>query len=159
MKSEQIRDDNLKKDFENQQKSLYYKMRDEKVNYLRKVHKTIFELEKKRIIEDKKEYMDFRKTKNFETRNMIDSIKSEYRNKLDILREKNKNEENERKIANEAQRAFLQALEKELRTEQTKEVNRVKDKWRHEKEKFEMMMKDEGFLQQRVMQLYKKGTF
>jgi len=159
MKSEKIRDDMLKKEFENQQKSLYYKMRDEKVNYLRKVHKTIFELEKKRIIEDKKEYMDFRKTKNSETRNMIDSIKSEYRNKLDMLREKNKNEENERKVANEAQRSFLQALEKELRTEQMKEVNRVKDKWRHEKEKFEMMMKDEGFLQQRVMQLYKKGTF
>jgi len=95
----------LKKEFENQQKSLYYKMRDEKVNYLRKVHKTIFELEKKRIIEDKKEYMDFRKTKNSETRNMIDSIKSEYRNKLDMLREKNKNEENERKVANEAQRS------------------------------------------------------
>jgi len=37
MKSEKIRDENLKKDFENQQKSLYFKMRDEKVNYLRKV--------------------------------------------------------------------------------------------------------------------------
>ncbi len=51
--------------------------------------------------------MDFRKTKNSETRNMIDSIKSEYRNKLDMLREKNKNEENERKIANEAQRSVI----------------------------------------------------
>ena len=40
-----------------------------------------------------------------------------------------------------------------------REAERIKDKWRFEKEKFEMMMKDEGFLQQRVMQLYKKGTF
>ena len=33
------------------QKSLYYKLRDEKVNYLRKIHRIIFELEKRKIIE------------------------------------------------------------------------------------------------------------
>jgi len=159
MKSEKIRDENLKKDFENQQKSLYFKMRDEKVNYLRKVHKTIFSLEKKRIIEDKKEYMEFRKTKNSETSNMIDSIKNEYKNKLNMLREKNKNDQYERKIASDAQRSFLQALEKEMKAEQMKEAERIKNKWRFEKEKFEMLMKDEGFLQEKVMSLYKKGTF
>jgi len=62
-------------------------------------------LEKKRIIEDKKEYIEFRKTKNSETRNMIDSIKNEYKNKLNMLREKNKNDQYERKIASDAQRS------------------------------------------------------
>lgn len=53
----------------------------------------------------------------------------------------------------------MKALETELRSEQMKEVNRLKNKWRLEKEKFEMLMRDEGFLEQRVMQMYKKGTF
>lgn len=67
-------------------------------------HKTIFELEKKRIIEDKREYLEFRNIKNKETRNMIDSIKNQYKNKLNILRERHQNEQYEQKAANEAQR-------------------------------------------------------
>lgn len=67
-------------------------------------------MEKKRIIEDKKEYIEFRKTKNDETRNMIDSIKNQYRNKVNLLKEKTKNEHYERKIASEAQRSVLNAL-------------------------------------------------
>jgi len=43
--------------------------------------------------------------------------------------------------------------------DQMKEVDRLKDKWRFEKERFEMMIKDEGFLEQKVMQLYKRGAF
>jgi len=156
---EKIKDESLKREFENQQKSLYYKMRDEKVNYLRRIHKTIFELEKKRIIDEKKTYMEFRRAKNMETGNMIESIKSQYKNKLNILKENNANQQNERKIAGEAQRTFLKTLENELRMDQRKEVERLKDKWRLEKERFEMMIKDEGFLEQKVMQLYKRGAF
>jgi hypothetical protein len=159
MRSERIRDEGLKREFENQQKSLYFKMRDEKVNYLRRIHKTIFELEKKRIIDDKKNYMEFRTSKNMETGNMIESIKNQYKNKLNILKENNTNQQNERKIASEAQRTFLKTLENELKMDQMKEVERLKDKWRLEKERFEMMIKDEGFLEQKVMQLYKRGAF
>ena len=36
---------------------------------------------------------------------MIDSIKNEYKNKLNMLREKNKNDQYERKIASDAQRS------------------------------------------------------
>ena len=36
------------------QKSMYFRLRDEKVNYLRKIHKIIFELEKRKIIDEKK---------------------------------------------------------------------------------------------------------
>jgi len=46
-----------------------------------------------------------------------------------------------------------------MKAEQMKEAERIKNKWRFEKEKFEMLMKDEGFLQEKVMSLYKKGTF
>ena len=42
--------------------------------------------------------------KNEQTRNIIESIKNEYKNKLDVLREKNLNDRHERKIAQEAQK-------------------------------------------------------
>jgi len=159
LRSERIRDEKIKQEFENQQKSLYFKMRDQKVNYLRRIHKTIFELEKKRIIEEKKEYIEFRKAKNEETCNMIESIKNDYKNRLSLLRESTKSQQNERKIASDAQRTFLKTLENELKMDQLKEMERLKNKCRLEKERFELMIRDDGFLEQKVMQLYKKGTF
>lgn len=53
----------------------------------------------------------------------------------------------------------MKNIEHELKVDQMREAERMRDKLRHEKERFEMMMKDEGFLTQKVMQLYKKGTF
>jgi len=50
------------------QKSMYYKLRDEKVNYLRKIHRIIFELEKRKIIDDKKMHKEERDKRNLETR-------------------------------------------------------------------------------------------
>jgi len=46
---------------------MYYKLRDEKVNYLRKIYKIIFELEKRKIIDNKKLYKEERNKKNKET--------------------------------------------------------------------------------------------
>lgn len=51
-------------EFENMQKSLYFKLRDEKVNYLRKIHKIIFELEKRKILDEKKVYKEERDKRN-----------------------------------------------------------------------------------------------
>jgi len=159
VKTQRINEDKLKTEFDNQQRSLYCKMRDEKVNYLRKIHKIIFELEKKRIIEEKKEFIEFRKLKNEQTRNIIESIKGEFKNKLDILREKNVNEKSERRIASEAQRMFLQTLEHELKMDQMKEMERLKDRWNQERGRFEMMIRDEGYLETKIMDLYKRGKF
>lgn len=49
---------NLQKEYENEQVSLYYKLRDEKITYLRKIHKIIFELEKAKIIDEKNQYKE-----------------------------------------------------------------------------------------------------
>lgn len=53
---------------------MYYKLRDEKVNYLRKIHKIIFELEKRKIIEDKKFHKEERDKRNQETRILLESM-------------------------------------------------------------------------------------
>lgn len=67
-------------------------------------HKTVFELEKKRLIEEKKEYIEARKYKNEQTRCIIESIENMYKNKLDLLREKQVNDQNERILVQRAQK-------------------------------------------------------
>jgi hypothetical protein len=66
----------LKEEYENEHLSMYYKMRDEKLNYLRKMyliyiyifklfkyhrHRIIFELEKRKIIDEKKDHLQRRR--------------------------------------------------------------------------------------------------
>lgn len=50
---------------------MYFKLRDEKVNYLRKIHKIIFELEKRKIIDEKKMYKEERDKRNEQTKLLL----------------------------------------------------------------------------------------
>lgn len=76
------------KEFDNMQKSLYFKLRDQKVNYLRKIHKIIFELEKRKIIDEKKMYKEERDRRNEQTKTLIDQMENYHRDQVDILKEK-----------------------------------------------------------------------
>ena len=71
---------------------------------LKSRHKVIFELEKKKIIEEKKEFIEFRKYQNEQTRNIIESIENAYKNKLEMLKEKNSLDQRERKLIEAAQK-------------------------------------------------------
>ena len=55
------------------------KLRDEKVNYLRKIHKIIFELEKRKIIEEKKMYKEERDRRNEQTKMLIDQMENQHK--------------------------------------------------------------------------------
>ena len=70
------------------QKSLYYKLRDEKVNYLRKIHKIIFELEKRKIIDEKKLYKEDRDRRNEQTKMVLDQMENHHRDQVDLLKTK-----------------------------------------------------------------------
>ena len=50
----------------------------------------------------------------------------------------------------------LSKLEKELKQEKQKQLNELKDAWRCEKEKFDLMVMDDGKLEQKIMALYNK---
>ena len=48
----------------------------------------IFELEKNKMIEEKKEYTEQRVKRNKQTRDMLDSIENAYRGKIQMLKAK-----------------------------------------------------------------------
>lgn len=51
---------------------------------------------------------------------------------------------------------MLSKLERELKQEKQKQLNELKDTWRCEKEKFDLMVMDDGNLEQKIMALYNK---
>ena len=53
---------------------MYYKLRDEKVNYLRKIQKIIFELEKRKIIDDKNMQKEERDKRNKQTKSLLEQM-------------------------------------------------------------------------------------
>ncbi|CAD8147292.1 unnamed protein product [Paramecium pentaurelia] len=155
-KMNQKKKDDLKKEFENEHLSMYYKLRDEKLNYLRKIHRIIFELEKRKIIDEKKDHLQMRRQQNIITRNALSSVENAYNDKITMLKEKLQNERKERHVAGVAQKQILSKLEKELKDEKIKQIQELKDIWRQEKERFDYLMKDDGELEKRILQIYKK---
>jgi hypothetical protein len=110
---------------------MYYKLRDEKTNYLRKMclinfiyklnylypinilhysHKIVFELEKRKIIEEKKQYRESRKMRNQEARFMLESIENSYKDKISILKEKLQQQRKSRHLAEVAHREVQQII-------------------------------------------------
>ncbi|CAD8060160.1 unnamed protein product [Paramecium sonneborni] len=155
-KMNQKKKDDLKKEFENEHLSMYYKLRDEKLNYLRKIHRIIFELEKRKIIDEKKDHLQMRRQQNIITRNALASVENAYNDKITMLKEKLQNERKDRHVAGVAQKQILSKLEKELKDEKIKQIQELKDIWRQEKERFDYLMKDDGELEKRILQIYKK---
>ncbi|CAK67324.1 unnamed protein product (macronuclear) [Paramecium tetraurelia] len=155
-KMNQKKKDDLKKEFENEHLSMYYKLRDEKLNYLRKIHRIIFELEKRKIIDEKKDHLQMRRQQNIITRNALASVENAYNDKISMLKDKLQNERKERHVAGVAQKSILSKLEKELKDEKIKQIQELKDIWRQEKERFDYLMKDDGELEKRILQIYKK---
>lgn len=56
------------------------------MNYLRKIHKIIFELEKRKIIDEKKLYKEERDKRNEQTKLLLDQMENYHRDQIDILK-------------------------------------------------------------------------
>ena len=78
---------------------MYFKLRDEKVNYLRKIHKIIFELEKRKIIDEKKMYKEERDKRNVQTKTLLEQMESSHRDQVEMLKTKIDNQKVERHVA------------------------------------------------------------
>ena len=69
-----------------------------------KRHKIIFQLDKKKIIEEKKAYMDYRRAMDEETINMMITIKQNYNEKLGMLKQGQLTDKNERRMTDLTQK-------------------------------------------------------
>lgn len=51
---------------------------------------------------------------------------------------------------------MLRDLQKEIKSNKMKEIEMLKNKWNCEKEKFESLMHDNGYLEEKIMKVYKR---
>ena len=105
---------------------------------------------------NRREYNEKRVKRNKQTRDMLDSIENAYRGKIKMLRAKLSRERVEQRNAKIAQKRLIVELEKTLKSEQMKQVQELRDMWACEKQKFDLVMKDESKLEDKITKLYKK---
>ncbi|KAL4429792.1 hypothetical protein ABPG74_004429 [Tetrahymena malaccensis] len=146
----------LHKEYQDEQLSLYYQMRDRKVQYLRNIHKIIFELEKKKIIDEQNEYKENKEKLETEAKNRLISIENKYKDRIQMLKEALEKQRRDRHIEEVAQRQELSKQERELKQIKRKQIEDLKDLWRSEREKFDLITKDDRKLESEILELYKK---
>lgn len=124
MKLKQIREKKFEEDLINQQKSLMYKRNAQQVRLCQKVYRLASNLEKNKLLEEKKNFMDNQVMKKSQKKQMVDCIENFYRDKINMLRERIETEKFERKIAQNAQVEALSRMKRELDLGKKKEIQK-----------------------------------
>lgn len=113
-KLKQIRQKKFEEDLINQQKSLMYKRNAQQVRLCEKVYRLASELEKNKLLDEKKEYQASQNIKKKQKTQMVDSIETFYKDKIAMLKDRIETERFERKIAKTAQSEALGRMKHEL---------------------------------------------
>ena len=82
-----------------QQKSQMFKRNAQQVRLCKKVYKLASDLEKNKLLEEKKQYKESEGKKAEQKSRMVDTIENYYKDKINMLKEKIAGEKFERKIA------------------------------------------------------------
>lgn len=88
----------------------------------KKVYKLASDLEKNKLLEEKKKYKENEHKKLTQKKVMVDTIENYYKDKISMLKERIDSEKFERKIAQDAQKKALSQMKKELDEQKHKEL-------------------------------------
>jgi hypothetical protein len=80
-----------------------YKRNAQQVRLCQKVYKLASDLEKNKLLEEKREFRETQEKKKQQKKSMVDNIEAFYRDKIDMLKDRIETERFERKIAQQAQ--------------------------------------------------------
>ena len=174
LKLKQIREKKFEEELINQQKSLMYKRNAQQVRLCQKVYKLASDLEKNKLLEEKRDYIEQQVQKKHQKQAMVDGIETFYKDKIVMLKERIETEKFERKIAQTAQLdvssnnlnililtcyARLQALtrmRKELNTSKKREIEKYLALLKQEDQKYDFQSSNLNKLETEIIKLYKK---
>ena len=103
MKLKQIREKKFEEELLNQQKSLMYKRNAQQVRLCQKVYKLASDLEKNKLLEEKRAFRETQEQKLNQKKQIVDGIEKFYRDKISMLKDRIETEKFERRIAQTAQ--------------------------------------------------------
>lgn len=156
MKLKQIREKKFEEELINQQKSLMYKRNAQQVRLCQKVYKLASDLEKNKLLEEKRDYIEQQGVKKQQKQLMVDGIETFYKDKILMLKERIETEKFERKIAQAAQLDALTRMRKELNTSKKREIEKYLALLKQEDQKYDFQSSNLNKLEGEIIKLYKK---
>lgn len=114
------------------------------------------DLEKDKLIEEKKHHREQEHQKVSQKRAMVETIENYYKDKIDMLKDRIGQEKFERHVAQEAQKKALSQMKKELGDQKRKEVERYIRLLQQEDEKFDLENLNASRLEHEIVRLYQK---
>ena len=101
-----------------------YKRNAQQVRLCQKVYRLASDLEKNKLLEEKKAFLANQNMKKTQKKLMVDGIENFYRDKITMLRERIETEKFERRIAQNAQVEALTRMKRELDLSKKKEIQK-----------------------------------
>ena len=111
----------------NQQKSLMMKRNDQQMKLCQKIYKLASEMEKNKLIMEKRQLKEGMEKKKNEKKKTLDAIETFYKDRITLLKERINNEKFERKIAQQAQQEALSKMKKEINNAKKKEIEKYQE--------------------------------
>ena len=140
----------------NQQRSQMFKRNAQQVRMCKNVYKLASDLEKNKLLDEKKMYKESENQKQGQKKAMVQTIENYYQDKINMLKERIQREKFERQIAQDAQKKALSQMKKELDDQKRKEVQRYIELLQQEDDKYDLQNMNLGRLQGEIVKLYKK---
>ena len=156
MKLKTIREKKFEEELINQQKSLMYKRNAQQVRLCQKVYRLASDLEKNKLLEEKKTFLENQSLKKTQKKLMVDGIENFYKDKINMLRERISTEKFERKIAQNAQVEALSRMKRELDLSKKKEIQKYLVLLKQEDQKYDFQSSNLNKLESEIIRLYKK---
>lgn len=123
-KIQQMKQKKFEEGMISQQRSQIIKRNAQQARLAKKVFKLASELEKDKLLEEKKQHKEQELQKVSQRRAMVQTIENYYKDKIDMLKDRIDQEKFERQVAQEAQKKAFSQMKKELGDQKRKEVER-----------------------------------
>ena len=159
LKKYDIKSKKMEEEMRTQQKALNLKRDTQQILLCQKLYKLASQLEKNKIIEDRRVYLEERNVKNKQKRQILSSIENFYSDQIKLLIDAINQEKIEKQIAQYAQTTALSSLEKEIKEMKEKEMERYTSLLKQEEDKYNLMMEDSSKMEEDLIKLYKKLYF
>lgn len=115
-----------------------YKRNAQQVRLCQKVYRLASELEKQKLLEEKREFKENQASKNTQKRLVVDGIENFYKDKITMLRDRIENERFERKIAHQAQLEALNRMRREVTKQKKTELEKYLLLLKEEDQKYDL---------------------
>lgn len=152
-----IRQRKFEEEMVNQQRSQMFKRNAQQVRLCKKVYKLASDLEKSKLLDEKRQFKENEMKKLDQKQKMVQTIENYYQDKIQMLKEKINSEKFEREVAQQAQKKALSQMRKELGQQKNQELQRYVHLLQQEDEKFNLQNMQLGRLESEIVRMYKKA--